>query len=84
MPRIASGRSAEASRSSARPTDSGETLLAYARRMLALNDEMLDALAGATVAMTVRLGVPEDFAAVIAKDSAKWKDVVERAGVKPD
>ena len=46
-----------------RPTDSGETLLAYARRMLALNDEMLDALAGATVAMTVRLGVPEDFAA---------------------
>ena len=46
-----------------RPTDSGETLLAYARRMLALNDEMLDALAGADVAMTVRLGVPEDFAA---------------------
>lgn len=27
-------------------------------------------------------GTPEDFAAVIAKDSAKWKHVVERAGVK--
>jgi DNA-binding transcriptional LysR family regulator len=46
-----------------RPTDAGETVLAYARRLLTLNDEMLDALAGADVAVTVRLGVPEDFAA---------------------
>ena len=45
-----------------RPTDQGEKLLAYARRMLALNGEMLDALAG-TAAVTVRLGVPEDFVA---------------------
>src|SRR5579862_7043828 len=44
-----------------RPTDAGETLLAYARRMLALNDEMIEALSGATVGLTVRLGVPEDF-----------------------
>ncbi|AIF48506.1 LysR family transcriptional regulator [Dyella japonica] len=44
-----------------RPTDQGEKLLAYARRMLALNDEMLDALAGTAAAVTVRLGVPEDF-----------------------
>jgi tripartite-type tricarboxylate transporter receptor subunit TctC len=29
-------------------------------------------------------GTPEDFAAIIAKDSAKWKEVVERAGVKLD
>ena len=29
-------------------------------------------------------GTPEDFAATIAKDSAKWKDVVDRAGVKLD
>lgn len=45
-----------------RPTDQGEKLLAYARRMLALNGEMLDALAGAVI-VTVRLGVPEDFVA---------------------
>lgn len=45
-----------------RPTDQGEKLLAYARRMLALNGEMLDALAG-TAAVTLRLGVPEDFVA---------------------
>jgi tripartite-type tricarboxylate transporter receptor subunit TctC len=29
-------------------------------------------------------GTPEDFAATIAKDSAKWDDVVKRAGVKLD
>lgn len=46
-----------------RPTDAGVTLLGYARRMLALNDEMLEALSGAAVALTVRLGVPDDFAA---------------------
>lgn len=43
------------------PTDAGETLLGYARQLLAVNDQMLDALSGATVAMTIRLGVPEDF-----------------------
>lgn len=45
------------------PTDAGATLLGYARRLLALNDEMLEALSGATVALTVRIGVPDDFAA---------------------
>jgi tripartite-type tricarboxylate transporter receptor subunit TctC len=29
-------------------------------------------------------GTPEDFAKTIANDSAKWKDVIERAGVKLD
>lgn len=43
------------------PTDAGQTLLGQARQMLALNEQMLQALAGATVAVTVRLGVPEDF-----------------------
>lgn len=46
-----------------RPTDAGEMVLAYARRLLALNDELVEALTGAEVAMTLRLGVPEDFAA---------------------
>jgi tripartite-type tricarboxylate transporter receptor subunit TctC len=44
---------------------------AFIARFVAIGDE----LAG---------GTPEDFAATIAKDSAKWKDVVERAGVKLD
>ncbi len=43
------------------PTDAGHTLLGYARRMLDLNEEMVQALAGATVETAVRIGVPEDF-----------------------
>ena len=45
-----------------RPTDTGETVLGYARRLLALNEELGEALSGAHVATTLRLGVPEDFA----------------------
>lgn len=63
-----------------RPTDAGETVLAYARRLLALNDEMQDSLAGVDVSMTVRLGVPEDFAAgrttqLLAAFSRKYPQV---------
>lgn len=43
-------------------TPQGEALLGYARRMLALNDEALDALRGADLRGGVRLGVQEDFA----------------------
>ncbi|HYG90499.1 MAG TPA: LysR substrate-binding domain-containing protein, partial [Azospirillum sp.] len=42
-------------------TGEGERLLAYARRMLALNDEARAALVGQAVEV-VRLGVPEDYA----------------------
>jgi len=43
-------------------TDAGETLLSYARRILALNDEALDAIRGSEVEGWVRLGLPQDFA----------------------
>ena len=44
-------------------TDEGERLLAYARRLLALNDEARAALAtGADAVEVVRVGVPEDYA----------------------
>lgn len=42
-------------------TDAGESLLSYARRILALNDEAVLALAGRDLAGTVRLGLQEDF-----------------------
>ncbi|WP_323011567.1 LysR family transcriptional regulator [Castellaniella sp.] len=45
------------------PTEAGEALLSHARHLLALNEQILDVLAGAAVAATVRLGVPEDFVA---------------------
>jgi len=43
-------------------TSAGEQLLAYARRMLALNDETANALRASASIQTIRLGVPEDFA----------------------
>ncbi|WP_027189153.1 LysR substrate-binding domain-containing protein [Paucidesulfovibrio longus] len=45
-----------------RPTQAGELLLGYARRLLGLHDEALAALVKPDVAGTVRLGAPEDFA----------------------
>lgn len=45
------------------PTEAGERLLAYARRLLAIAEEARDVLARPDNEGTVRLGVPEDFAA---------------------
>jgi DNA-binding transcriptional LysR family regulator len=45
------------------PTEAGERLLAYARRLLSLAEEARDVLARPGNEGAVRLGVPEDFAA---------------------
>ncbi len=45
------------------PTEAGERLLSYARRLLALAEEARDVLARPTDEGAVRLGIPEDFAA---------------------
>src|SRR6202035_4573530 len=45
------------------PTEEGERLLSYARRILALADEAREAVARPTGAGVVRLGVSEDFGA---------------------
>lgn len=45
-----------------RPTEAGEVLLGYARRILALSAEAQEALRAPDAPRTVRLGVPEDFA----------------------
>jgi len=43
-------------------TETGQTLLGYAKRMIELNDQALTASSGKTVEGAVRLGVPTDFA----------------------
>ena len=43
-------------------TEAGEIVLRYARRMLALNDELLDTVRGAVLSGAVRLGCSQDFA----------------------
>src|SRR6201995_1937421 len=43
-------------------TEAGEVALAYARRILALNDELLDTMQGTNLAGHIRVGSPQDFA----------------------
>ena len=45
------------------PTEAGERLLSYARRLLALAEEARDVMARPDSEGAIRLGVPEDFAA---------------------
>src|SRR5215831_3891567 len=47
----------------ATPTEEGERLLSYARRILALAEEARDVVARPAGEGVVRLGIPEDFAA---------------------
>ena len=47
----------------ATPTEEGERLLSYARRILALAEEARDVVARPGSDGVVRLGIPEDFAA---------------------
>lgn len=64
-------------------TEAGERLLAYARRILALNDEAVAALAPAALAGPVRLGTIQDFAdSVLPEVLARF--AAENAGVRLD
>ncbi|MBI0329500.1 LysR substrate-binding domain-containing protein [Burkholderia plantarii] len=61
------------------PTEHGELLAQYARRLLALSHEAQDALASGVRRTTLRLGVPEDFdarrmAAILAGFAAERPD----------
>ena len=49
-------------------TPAGETLLAYARRLLELNDEAATAVRGVELEGRIRLGMPEDFGEHILTD----------------
>jgi DNA-binding transcriptional LysR family regulator len=46
-------------------TEAGEAALSYARRILALNDELVNTLQGANLAGHIRLGCPQDFASLL-------------------
>ena len=51
--------------------------------MAGVPDEVRHSLAS-QVPFPPRLGRPEEFAALIKKESAKWADVVKRSGAKLD
>ena len=46
-------------------TEAGQTTLNYARRILALNDELLENMQGASLEGLVRLGCPQDLTAIL-------------------
>jgi DNA-binding transcriptional LysR family regulator len=46
-------------------TEAGEIVLAYARRILSLNDELLETMQGANLAGNIRIGCPQDFASIL-------------------
>ena len=46
-------------------TEAGEIVLRYARRMLVLNDELVDIIRGASLAGNVRVGFSQDFAETV-------------------
>jgi DNA-binding transcriptional LysR family regulator len=46
-------------------TEAGETAIRYARRILALNDELLDTLQGTTLSGLIRLGCSQDFSSIL-------------------
>ena len=49
-------------------TEAGEIVLRFGRRMLAINDELLDTIRGASLAGSVRLGCSQDFAETVLPD----------------
>jgi DNA-binding transcriptional LysR family regulator len=59
-------------------TEAGETTLSYARRILALNDELLETMQGASVEGMVRLGCPQDFAAILPGVLSQFSAVYPR------
>lgn len=61
------------------PTEAGEALLVYARRMVALNDEAAATLGGAVSPTAVRMGLPQDFCECVLPE------VMNRfAAIRPD
>src|SRR5262249_4910773 len=68
-------------------TDSGEVILDYARRILALNDQALSAARGVAIEGAVRFGVPQDLGdawlpPILARFTRAYPSVVLEAHVE--
>jgi DNA-binding transcriptional LysR family regulator len=63
-------------------TEAGEVALAYARRILALNDELLDTMQGASLAGHIRIGCPQDFAPILPSVLSQFASFYPRMQVE--
>lgn len=63
-------------------TENGEVVLSYARRILALNDELLDITQRAGVSGVIRIGGPQDFASVLPEVLAHFASLYPRMQIE--
>ncbi|MEO8657735.1 MAG: LysR substrate-binding domain-containing protein [Bryobacteraceae bacterium] len=63
-------------------TEAGHTALGYARRMLALNDELLQTMQGVTLSGTARVGAPQDFASLLPDVLRQFTAIYPRTQVE--
>ncbi|NGX97741.1 MAG: LysR family transcriptional regulator, partial [Candidatus Afipia apatlaquensis] len=55
------------------PTEAGDSLLMYARRIIALNDEAAASVGATTAAASVRMGLPQDFFEDVMPDGSEHR-----------
>lgn len=63
-------------------TEAGETALSYARRILLLNDELLDSMQGARLAGHIRIGCPQDFASILPSVLSQFASLCPRMQIE--
>ena len=63
-------------------TENGEVVLAYARRILALNDELLETTQRAGISGAIRIGAPQDFASVLPEVLAHFASLYPRMQIE--
>jgi DNA-binding transcriptional LysR family regulator len=63
-------------------TEAGEVALTYARRILAMHDELLDTIQGASLAGNIRIGCPQDFASILPSVLSQFASLYPRMQVE--
>jgi DNA-binding transcriptional LysR family regulator len=63
-------------------TEAGEIALSYARRILVLNDELLDTMQGANLAGHIRVGCPQDFAWILPSVLSHFSSLYPRMQIE--
>jgi DNA-binding transcriptional LysR family regulator len=63
-------------------TEAGEIALSFARRILMLNDELLDTMQGANVAGLIRVGCPQDFAWILPSVLSHFSSLYPRMQIE--
>jgi DNA-binding transcriptional LysR family regulator len=63
-------------------TEAGVVVLDYARRILALHDELLDTMQGASIAGNIRLGCTQDFASTLPSVLSQFSLIYPRMQIE--